>query len=342
MGAVCRPRAAREEGVVGHGVRQDVQHDVERQRAHVGVRLDRGAVLHFDALHAPVPHAYGPHAFAEPELSSLGLYVRLGRLTGERREADPGYPHRRVRRLLEQRLAEDHEHRPGGDVAYVVVQRRKDDQVPEVLYSPFGLMAAAQPFVAGLAVEAVSVLHGVGELHREQRVHGPELVHRSHVRVSDERREQVELPEPRGAGQHAPDPVSDDLGPQPVLDVRLVYGPYLSQVVEIVPVAAEEDVLAVVDLYAGLRVAEREGPAAQERPLFDQGYAESQPQQPPGGREPGQTSAKDGYRPRSRAAGIRLSAHSLAMRRSFSVRPRPMRSAKTSKSARSIRSRMRL
>ena len=137
-------------------------------------------------------------------------------------------------------------------------------------------------------------------------------------------------------------PVADDVGPQPVLDVRLVHGADLAQVVEIVPVATEEDVLAVVDLHAGLRVAEREGPAAQERPLFDQGDAESQPQQPSDGRKAGQTAAEDGYRPCSRAAGSRLSAHSLAIKKSFSVRLSPMRSVKTSKSARSMRSRMRL
>ena len=93
--------------------------------------------------------------------------------------------------------------------------------------------------------------------------------------------------------------------------------------------AAEEDVLAVVDLLARLRVSEGEGPAAQERALLDQRDAVAVVEEGAGGGEAGKA-ASDHHAVARRRMGRRLCSHNRTIRNSFSLPDRETRLAYTS------------
>ena len=173
-------------------------------------------------------------------------------------------------------------------VSHAVVESRQDYQLPQIVYDTLRLVVALQPVVAALRVEGLTVLQAVRQADPRQPVERQQLVAEPDVRVTQEGRDHVKPAQPRCAGQHTGPPVAHDLDPQARLKVRLVQSAHCLEEVDVVPAATHEDMLAVVHLLAGLAVAERERPAAEERALFDHRHLQTVLQQPQRSREAGE------------------------------------------------------
>ena len=157
-------------------------------------------------------------------------------------------------------------------------------------------------------------------LDAEQGRDGPQLVPSADMRIAQERRQQMERSGQRKPREDAAPAVRrPDLDAQSLLPARK---PERADVIEELGVggaAAEEDVLAVVDLLAGLPVGEGVRAPSEVWPALDERYAPTGLRQPPRRRHTGESAPQhDGGAQRLRIPGSLLVAHSLHVSRTFS------------------------
>ena len=236
---------------------------------------------------------------------------------------------------------EHHQRHVRADVSDVVIERRQNEQVPEIVDGPVSLVVSLEPVVAGLFVQGGRRFGPVGQLDPQEPVQHQQLVSKAEVRVGDKGREQVQPAQNRDAGQDTPLAIQQHLHAQFLLQICLVDRAYRPQEIDVVCAASEEDVLAVVNLDTLFAIDERVGASPKEGSFFHQRNVVAVRQQPASCREPRQAASQYDYLLLG-YVGIRLDAHSLAVSISFSRVPRPMRRLYTSNSEDSMRSRIAL
>ena len=336
-------RGGREGVVLAQLLRQQAQQAVRRQRAHAGVRGQRLAVHEADAGDAPALHDERVRRPVEQHVCACAREPLAHGVAHDGGEARPGEADVAPVPVAQQRLLEEHEPCARGDVLGVVVQRGDDEQVPERGDGPLRLPVRPQPAVERLPPERGTVAVAL-DPHEEQRGYRAEPLGEADVRVAQQRRQQVERRWQGKAGEDAaPAGRRAHLDAQPLLAARQFERADLVEEAPVGVAAAEEDVLAVVDLLAGLAVDERVRPAAEVRPALHERHAAAGVDEPPRSghaRQPAPEHCDGGQRfrtPRSRAV-----VHSLHVSLSFSQDERPTRSEKTSQPREAIRCSKRL
>ena len=76
--------------------------------------------------------------------------------------------------------------------ADVVVERRQDEEVPEVVDGAIGLVVPLEPIVGGLSVQLGRVLGPVGKPGSEHPVAHQQLVFQTQVRICSKGRNKVQ------------------------------------------------------------------------------------------------------------------------------------------------------
>ena len=175
-----------------------------------------------------------------------------------------------------------------GDQVELLAKRADQDRPPEALDRPPGLSVLIEPVLERLPGVAL-----MSQCERNQGARDRELVGRAQEREFQEGRRGVQRRGKRGRPHHGSAAAGLDEG-HLVVPADLVGDADAVVKLEQIGADAKQNVLAVVDDFAGAGMFPRGSAAAEERALLEERDAESVVGQGAGGGESGETASGDG------------------------------------------------
>ena len=258
---------------------------VPRNRAHDGRCLDL-QVAHADARGSGWRAAHDRRRGARPHLATARLDIGFGRQGVQLVERDERHRERRVARVPAEQVSEHARKRRRRGHLNRLVESRHRERLPQQLNQARGLAVPHQPLPHGFIRPRPR--YGTPNTQHGNAVAPPERVPSQHPCGQVQRRRQRRTGQPRGA------PIAvDDANRKVRLQAKRGLGTNAAQESKCLVIAAEEDMLAVVDAFAGGRVGKRGCAPAQPRPCFEHEDARTLLGERAGGSKAGESPAND-------------------------------------------------